>query len=66
MKKVLIAIVIIAAILLTAIGGNYTVSLFKEAGANMITIKGVVGCYIVPGLASLFLALWAITKIEER
>ena len=59
MKKALNISVTILAISLTAIGGYYGTELVKLMGANMLTIKGVVGCYVF-SMAVVGIGWWAL------
>ena len=47
MKKILIISVTILGIVLAIVGGYYAVELVKLMGANLLTVKGVVGCYFI-------------------
>jgi hypothetical protein len=65
MKKILIFSVTVLAIILSSIGGYYIVELVKLMGANLLTIKGVVGCYFVSFLIVGVLWFLTILKIEK-
>jgi len=64
MKKILIISVTILGIVLAIVGGYYTVELVKLMGANLLTIKGVVGCYLISFLIVFILWFFIIMKIE--
>jgi hypothetical protein len=66
MKKILIISVTILAIVLTIVGGYYTVELVKLMGANLLTVKGVVGCYFIPFLIVAILWFFTIMKIDRK
>ena len=65
MKKILIFSVTVLAIILSSIGGYYIVELVKLMGANLLTIKGVVGCYLISFLIVFTLWFFIIMKIER-
>jgi uncharacterized membrane protein len=65
MKKILIISVTVLAIILSSIGGYYIVELVKLMGANLLTVKGVVGCYFVSFLIVGVLWFLTILKIEN-
>ena len=46
MKKAANITITLVALFLVAIGGYYITELVKAMGANMITIQGVLGCYL--------------------
>jgi len=66
MRKILIISVTILGIVLTIVGGYYTVELVKLMGANLLTIKGVVGCYFIPFLIVATLWFFTIMKIDRK
>ena len=66
MSKILIISVTILAIVLAIIGGYYTVELAKLMGANLLSVEGVVGCYLVSFLIVFKLWFYMIMKIERR
>jgi uncharacterized membrane protein len=66
MSKILIISVTILAIVLAIIGGYYTVELAKLMGANLLSIEGVLGCYLVSFLIVFNLWFYMIIKIEKR
>ena len=65
MKKILIISVTVLAIILSSIGGYYIVELVKLMGANLLTVKGVVGCYFVSFLIVGVLWFLTILKIDK-
>jgi len=65
MKKILIISVTILGIVLAIVGGYYTVELVKLMGANLLTVKGVVGCYLISFLIVFTLWFFIIMKIER-
>ena len=65
MKKILIFSVTILGIVLAIVGGYYIVELVKLMGANLLTVKGVVGCYFVSFLIVGVLWFLTILKIEN-
>lgn len=66
MSNILIISVTILAIVLAIIGGYYTVELAKLMGANLLSVEGVVGCYLVSFLIVFKLWFYMIIKIERR
>ena len=66
MKKILIISVTILGIVLTIVGGYYTVELVKLMGANFLTVKGIVGCYFIPFLIVATLWFFTIMKIDRK
>jgi hypothetical protein len=66
MSKILIISVTILAIVLAIIGGYYTVELAKLMGANLLSVEGVLGCYLVSFLIVFKLWFYMIIKIEKR
>jgi len=66
MKKILIISVTILGIVLAIVGGYYAVELVKLMGANLLTVKGVLGCYFVSFLIVGVLWLSAISVIDRR
>ena len=66
MSKILIISVTILAIVLAIIGGYYTVELAKLMGANLHSVEGVLGCYLVSFLIVFKLWFYMIIKIEKR
>jgi len=65
MKKILIFSVTILGIVLAIVGGYYIVELVKLMGANLLTVKGVVGCYFVSFLIVGVLWFLTILKIDK-
>lgn len=66
MKKILIISVTVLGIVLAIVGGYYTVELVKLMGANSLTFKGVVGCYLIPFLIVAALCLETIMEIDRK
>ena len=66
MKKILIISVTVLGIVLAIVGGYYTVELVKLMGANFLTVKGVVGCYLIPFLIVAALCLETIMEIDRK
>lgn len=65
MRKILIIGLTVLAIILAITGGYYTVQLVKLMGANLLTIRGVMGCYIMSFFVVGILWVLIITKIEN-
>ena len=66
MKKILIISVTVLGIVLAIVGGYYTVELVKLMGANFLTVKRVVGCYLIPFLIVTALCLETIMEINRK
>jgi hypothetical protein len=66
MSKILIISATILGIVLTIVGGYYTVELVKLMGANFLSVEGVLGCYLIPFLIVFKLWFYIIMKIERR
>jgi len=63
-EKLKIALAIIIGVALTIPSGLGLVELFEYMGANMITIKAVVGCYLFPAAVWGLLIVFTLDKID--
>ena len=66
MRKILIISVTILGILLAIVGGYYAVQLVKLMGANLLTVKGVVGCYFISFFIVTVFWFSAISVIDRK